>query len=301
MSKIVELYHNLIRRYWEIGVASFSEDVINENHPLDIRWIRNPFENESWFADPFILLENEDEFVILVEEFPFTTAKGRISRLIVSKSEWQITDVKVLLELDTHLSFPCYFRREGKVYIYPENSASGTSTIYVYDERKEELSPIGTLNENPLTDAVIYDIEGCKFVLSTQHPRENKNQLDVYRLDGLKSESTPCQTITFTENIARNAGISFLAKGKLIRPAQISNHGYGEGLVLQEVEYTAGKFEFTNLRRLYSPLHKCPLAFHTMNVFEDRYIIYDAQGYKHPVLGPMVDSVATFTKNILKK
>ena len=56
MSKIVELYHNLIRRYWEIGVASFSEDVINENHPLDIRWIRNPFENESWFADPFILL-----------------------------------------------------------------------------------------------------------------------------------------------------------------------------------------------------------------------------------------------------
>jgi len=300
MSKLVQIYHNLIRRYWEIGIVPFSEDVIDDQYPLGIRWIKNPYQNETWYADPFILSENENEFVILVEEFPFAKEKGRISRLVVSKSDWKIIDVKVLLELDTHLSFPCYFRQEGKVFIYPENSASGKSIIYEYNEQNEELSPIGLLNDNPLTDAVIYDIDGHRFILSTQHPRENKNILDIYRMQGMKSDSIPIQTIRFEENIARNAGVPFVSKGKLIRPAQISNKGYGEGMILQEVRCIDGKFRFEELKRMYSPFSKCSIAFHTMNVFQNRYIIFDAQGYKHSILGPIIDNIANFARKVLK-
>lgn len=300
MNPIYRLYRYLVSRCWVLGIADFNDNVVTSDYVLNIRWIKDTHTG-SWFADPFILSEDNRQFVILVEEFPYKTQRGRISRIIVDKQRWEVTDVKVVLELCTHLSFPCYFRKEGKVYVYPENSASGCLNLYEYDEIKEEMTFVDILSPLPLTDAVIYDVDGENFILSTQHPRENKNQLSVYQMRGRCPEKNATQSFTFSDNIARNAGKPFYVKGMLIRPAQICNKNYGEGMVLQEIKRMDSKFFFRELKRIYSPSKRYSLAFHTFNVFENKYIIVDAQGYRHKILGPIVEKFASIIKKIVVK
>ena len=299
-NKLIEFYHDIIRRQWIIGIADYSDDIENPDFKPTIKWVKDSLDY-SWCADPFILSESDTVIHLLVEEFPYDTEKGRITKLVVDKESWRVIDRKVVLELDTYLSFPCYYRENGKLFIYPENSASGISTIYEYNETNDTLSKIGALCAHPLTDAVIYDMQDSKYILSTRNPYDNSNILDIYSTDGITSNPKPLQTIRFTENVARNAGRPFLCKGKMVRPAQISNSGYGEGIVLQEVKYNNGSFEFDELKRLYSPLEDYAVAFHTMNVFENKYIIFDAQGYKHKHIGPIIDRIVIRLRKLIRK
>lgn len=296
MNAIINLYKNLISRCWIIGIADFSTEILKEDYIMNINWIKST-NRDSWFADPFILSEDNDKFIILVEEFPYKTKKGRISRLYVDKLKCEITDIKVILELDSHLSFPSYYRENGKVYIYPENSASGYLTLYEYDEKQERVTRIKIYNNNPLTDATLCTFGDKSFLLSTKVPHENKNKLEIYTLD---NDSNVYQNVDFDENIARNAGLPFMLNGSVIRPAQISNRGYGEGVVLQNVSFEDKKFSFKELKRFYSPLKRYPLAFHTFNVYNNKYIIVDAQGYRYPILGYVIESLAKMVKNLLK-
>lgn len=298
MSKIKELYHDLVRRHWVLGIGPFFQELTDPNLTHQIRWIDSNT-TDSWYADPFILNEDENSFEILVEEFPYTTKKGRITWLRVDKHEWKVVETKVLLDLPTHLSFPCYFKVDGRVYVYPENSASGVSNLYIYNPEIKQLEFKIEWCKESLTDAVLYDIDGAQFLLSTVHPNENGSTLKIFRKSG-DDVFEVCQEYSFDENKARNAGVPFTINGKLIRPAQISNTGYGEGMVLQEVSCIDGQFSFTDIRRMKSPLKDYPLAFHTMNVYEDKWVVYDAQGYKHKILGPIVTKISTAIKKFVR-
>lgn len=298
MSKIKGLYHDLVRRHWILGIGPFCQELIESDLTHQIRWI-NSNTTDSWYADPFILNEDNDSFEILVEEFPYSTKRGRISWLRVDKKEWMVVQTKVLLDLPTHLSFPCYFKADGNVYVYPENSASGVSKLYLYNPETKELDYKKEWCIEALTDAVLYNIDGAQFLLSTVHPEENGSTLKIFRKNGDEVFEI-CQEYTFNENKARNAGMPFTINGKLIRPAQISNTGYGEGMVLQEVSFIDGRFSFSDIRRMTSPLKDYPLAFHTMNVFEDKWVIYDAQGYKHKILGPIITKISGAIKKLVR-
>ena len=88
----------------------------------------------------------------------------------------------------------------------------------------------------------------------------------------------------------------------LVRPAQISNQGYGKGVVLQKVTFEEGKFSFEEIKRLYSPLKHFRLAFHTFNNYNNEMIVVDAQGFLHPRFwGPVVNGIANFVKRLLLK
>ena len=298
MSKIRNLYHELVRRRWIIGIGELKPDFIESDFTHKIQWIDSNTD-KSWYADPFIIGENSSSFEIMVEEFPYTTKRGRITYLKVDKQKLKVIDAKVLLELSTHLSFPCYFKENNKIYVYPENSSSGVSNLYVYNMQNKTLEFVNEWCHSALTDAVKYVIEGNEYLLSTVHPNENGNILKVFR-KGDDNTYEECQEIAFNENKARNAGLPFVINGKLIRPAQISNTGYGEGIVLQEVINKDGIFSFNDIIRMKSPLKDYPLAFHTMNVYENRWVIYDAQGYKHPLLGPFVSRIINIVKKLVQ-
>lgn len=235
----------------------------------ELSLIRNPYKKEKWFADPFILDYDDHKIVVLVEEMDYKIGRGRIARLLIDRETNTITDVKILLDLSTHLSFPAIERIGEDIYVYPENSASGNLKVYKYRKDSESLDPVYILIDEPLTDTIIKEIDGEKYIFSTQMPNPNGNQLNVYK----KAETgyTLMQEIQFADNTARGAGDWFVENGQLIRPAQDCNGYYGVGLVFQNVVFKDNRFYFEEINRIGHP--KGYDGMHTFNKFKDMCII----------------------------
>lgn len=119
---------NLIDARWNIGVAETDDDLNVRN----IRYIKhNHCFRESWFADLFVIEEIDGDYIILAEEMLVDKSIGRIVRLTVNKTD-KVNDFEVLLDLDTHPSFPNHIKTEDGIFLYPESGASGELSFYRY-------------------------------------------------------------------------------------------------------------------------------------------------------------------------
>ena len=265
---------------WIIGIADFEPGfVLSPGKKLKVHWIRNHFK-DRWFADPFILSETDNQINVLVEEYFYASKKGRISLLAISRISWTIEKITPLIETPTHLSFPAYFRENGKVYIYPESIKSGKLTLYEFNEDKGTVSPVRILSSSPLADAAIWNSPGEKFILATTAPLDNGKVLDFYPW-GETPSAKPKISFTFNTYIARNAGLPFLVSGRWIRPAQDCSRGYGSCVVLQEILKQDKAYNFKEIKRLHPPLFMYQEAFHTFNVFEDKLVAVDSEGFRN--------------------
>lgn len=277
---------------WNIGfVQNNMSEILLSNTKLDIKWMKHNCQN-SWFADPFILDVTDDRIIILVEEYYYPISRGRISKLIVDKSTFELKNKETVLELFTHLSFPAILRDNNRIFIYPENSASGKLTMYEYDIKQNTCTPYKTLSTNPLTDAIITDLLEEPCILSTQLPQPNSDILGKYICGELK------ETYKFNSKIARNAGDWFKYKGKIYRPAQDCNNTYGGAVILQEVVLNkSGNLEFKNIRHIESDYPKYKEGLHTFNSYKD-IIVVDAKGFRHPIAHKIYNCIYRFKKVI---
>lgn len=273
-------YVNYTLLRWTVGVAEFDPDaILNPKGKLRIHWIKHHCK-DRWFADPFILLMTDDYIFILVEEFLYSCNRGRISRLKVNRHTWKLEQIDPVIEQETHLSFPAYYREGGKVYIYPENTLSGKLTLFEYDEDSGIATKVRDLSDYPLADAVLWKLEGRDVILATTAPNDSGRKLDIYPYSS-ETDAAPVDSIAFKTKVARNAGVPFHAQGRTIRPAQDCTRFYGGCVVLQDMVVENGEVAFKEIRRLHSPLFKYGHAFHTFNVFEDKYVAVDAEGFRN--------------------
>ena len=112
-----KIKRNLLNISWNIGFLNIDKDFVNKS-TWDIRWMKHNYK-DRWFADPFILKVTNDEIIVLVEEFYDPIHRGRISKLTIDKQTYELKKIDVILELNSHLSFPAIFRKDDKIYIYP--------------------------------------------------------------------------------------------------------------------------------------------------------------------------------------
>lgn len=282
-SIIKDAYLNYTSFRWTVGIADYNEKaILTPGSKLNVHWVKHSIK-DSWFADPFILSETEDLIFLLVEQVFYSNNKGIISKLKIGKRDWKLLSIEPVIEISTHLSFPVYFRENGKVYIYPESTKSGKLTLYEYDEFIGKAQPIRDLSLSPLADAVIWQIGDRKVIFATKAPNDNGRVLEIHpyyeRISPENDE--PIERLSFPERIARNAGIPFEIDGRLFRPAQNCTRRYGECVIIQEVSQTEEGLQFKEVNRFYSPLRSHKVAFHTFNVFENKYIAVDAEGMRY--------------------
>ena len=125
----VFLSSKLMHFTWDLAYMDYSghwsSDILNASYHV----FRNPYKNK-WFADPFILNMTDNEIRILVEEWYDPIQRGRISRLIVDRSSFELKSNKVVLDTGTHLSFPAIERVGQDIFIHPESSAIGKLESY---------------------------------------------------------------------------------------------------------------------------------------------------------------------------
>ena len=280
---------------WSIGILENTiEDVVN-GKPLSLRRIDNPYK-DRWWADPFILEVTEDRILILVEEvFYKTTEKGHIALLTVDRNTLKVLSDNVILELSTHLSFPCILRCGSKVYIYPENGQAGNLSIYEYESHSENLNKISVICDDKVVDSVIFKNKEKLYLLATKYPYYSENQLEIYQYNSEKKKFIHLKKIVFPENIARNAGNIFEIKGTLFRPAQECNKKYGHALSIQKISFeNDGIFSFKEVRRILPIDKKFHTGIHTLNSYKSIIVV------DHYINQYMIGTVLAYLRNIVR-
>jgi hypothetical protein len=254
---------------------------------------------DRWFADPFILRVTERDIFILAEEYYDPIKRGRIVKLIIDKEDFILKSNEVIFELESHLSFPAIFRKDGIIYLYPENSSIGKLILYRYFEETNTVEPISILLDEPLTDAIISTAFGKAYLFSTKLPFPNGNTLSIYCSDQWNGKYEICQSVSFSDNTARNAGDLFQKGTTWIRPAQDCNGAYGRGVVLQQITPQNGGFSFRELKRFYPTSKKWNLGMHTLNIFEGM-IVVDGRRYRNPLIRGLLSRMRHLVKFAIK-
>lgn len=271
----------LIADRYNIGFVENSLEGIINGEAIKVNWLQHNYK-DRWFADPFILDVTDNHYIVLVEEWYDPIERGRISKLVVDRHDFTLKDIKTILELDSHLSFPFIQRTKDAIYIIPENSATGRLTRYKYNPATDEVSFDSIICNDKLTDSVPFEYNGKELMFSTKLPDANGKELGIYQKED-DGPYTHYDSYHFTDNLSRMAGDLFTCNGKLYRPAQVCIESYGDAVSLQEINYDNGRFIFKELRRIYSPSPKYDLGFHTFNVY-NKHIVVDGLGFRRTTI-----------------
>ena len=264
------LKERLLHYTWDLAYGHIDSSVEDEGVDFSrLTIVKNPYKNK-WFADPFILREDEKELHLLVEEFDFGVKKGRIAHIIIDKSSNRISDCKILLEAATHLSFPAIYEIGDKMFVHPENAASGKSVIYEYDQEQDALVNPRVIIEEPLTDAVIHKSGGEYELVSTKNPSPNGNTLNFYRSQDFFGPYLSTGTKTYHNNTARMAGAFY----GTVRPAQNCHGAYGRSVVFYEGEKVLKELKPSGVK--YAGLH-------TFNTKGNTFVV-DLKKYDYALL-----------------
>lgn len=266
----------LLHYSWDLAYGQYQESLLIDGLRADNFFIvKNPYKNK-WFADPFIYNDTPEQLDIFVEEFDYSIGRGRIGHVVISKKSHKIEQLTILLEKNTHLSFPVIYRRNGKVYVHPENSASGKSFMYRYDNKLDKLvEPIEVLAE-PVTDAIIVGEEGHFVMYATKVPVPNGKELFVYQSDCFFGPYKYKGSKVLDKAYARMGGMFVkMSDGQLIRPAQDCDGGdYGKAVLFMADDKV--------ISSLTPPMTKYA-GLHTFNTLGETFIL-DLKHYDFPWL-----------------
>ncbi len=290
MNILFKLYKRFTYTDWQIVFADNKLEEIVNGSQLQLHVMRHSYK-DRWFADPFILDITNDEIRLLVECVTDDTRKGRIALLNVDRKTYSLKDMQFILDLPTHLSFPFIMRKNGRIYVYPENGDSGKLNKYEFDLENKVFVFQNTIISKALGDAIITEAFGCPLLFATEQPDMNGCNLSIYKKNNNNSWVID-QYVCFDEHVARMAGDFFKIGDKIYRPAQECNESYGHGLVIQQVtppsESNNMKWQFKEICRMTSPLNRYPLCLHTLNSFKD-IIVMDVKGYRYYKIGTFLN------------
>lgn len=282
MNIIRRFLHRYIYQDWNIAVCDMSDDLT----PVNVKWMKHDYK-DRWFADPFIVDETLESYIILAEECPHGQ-KGRLVRLTLAKDDCRLISRQVILDLPTHLSFPNPIMIDGQVFIYPENAAAGSTSYYSYSEKGLECR--GKISDIGLADPVIIIHGTDSYLLATIGKECNGNHIHIFKSNNTLSGYEEYGEQFFHDNIARRAGNVFWHNGMLISPAQVCNNDYGEGVSLQQLTIDDCGVHLKELKRIHPFSHQYPEGFHTYNVFGDKVAI-DGYRYGSPFLHKLYFSI----------
>lgn len=271
MSILRKIKESLVHYSWELAYFDYDKQILTQGLDFSkIHIVKNPYKNK-WFADPFILQDTECELTLLVEEFDYDVNRGRIAQIKIDKSKDTIVSCDIILDLPTHLSFPAIYRINDKVFVHPENSASGASFIYEYDERSKKLiNPIKVLAE-PITDAIVVKEAEIFKMYATRLPDPNGCNLRTY----VSKDFFGPYTMSYVDKIphccARMAGHFIMNDGKNVRPAQDCDGAYGKAVVFFDGHTKLGEIRPSTYK--YAGVH----TFNKLN----NVCVIDIKRYDH--------------------
>jgi len=270
------------RKAWSLAFVKGGMDALFADGPFEYDLVDNPYK-DRWFADPFILDVTDDKIFLLVEEYRYAHPKGRIAKLTIDRHSMRIVKLDILLECPTHLSFPNILRRDGKVFVYPENCRSGQLDLYEYDSAQEKLVAPKVICKEGVWDSSITDLLGNWQLFGAF--KDNYN-MDVFDWDEQQQLFVYARTLTSAEEDNRLAGQLFEYKGEVYCPTQNCTRTYGGGVCLKKVVGRGDDMQLQLVKKIFPPQGLYSEGLHTLNEYKGQVII-DLKGWIHPVAGKL--------------
>ena len=264
---------------YNVGIIKKDIARVLKDDKNDIIWLKHDYK-DRFFADPFLIKQDDDFYYLLVEEYPFKTEKGVISLLKVEKKEFRLIDKQVVIEEPYHLSFP--FCEENGNTIIPESVAANETYVYTFDLNTMKVVGKKKLLDVGLIDGVYY--KDYLFASKKVNPK-----LDLYSFKMIKGAYRECNNgkpVISSIVFSRSAGRFFECNGVTYRPTQDCEERYGKRVQITKVEEIKnGCLSFTSCKAIdssqYPPYDE---TMHTFNVY-DGFVIVD--GSKDFVRFPM--------------
>ena len=285
---------------WNIAFPDITSEELLESKKLKGVNIFKHGYLDRWFADPFIYKVKDDVIVVFAEERGFEEEKGRLVELVIDRNTYKLRERYVLLEVDTHLSYPAFINQNGKTYAYPENGLSGTLQMYEYNEQNHSLVSPKLILDEAVADATIMRKADTYLMVATRYPN-TETEAYLYSSKNLSGPYSLVESHPFEKNanMARPGGNFFQFKGSFYRPAQDCSQVYGGGLAIKRVFIKENSYAEEYLFKIDYKTFKYNLGIHTLN-FSDGICVIDLHGYAYPIIARIIIFLWRLKKRILK-
>ena len=256
-----------------IGEGDFSPSTLSKLTPV------TPRKKEFW-ADPFIF-HYDNNYYIFFESLSYSSNRGKICcGRIVDKDLVEIRDV---LNLDYHLSFPNIFEEDNEIYLMPETAENKRLEIYkcIGFPDKWELYSTAFEGEEVYDPVLHTDENGHRWLFINKRPSANSeenNELHIYQVDSIELKEIKPHSqnpVIIDSRIARNGGAIFRKDGKLYRPSQANIDGiYGRALNMNSIDkLTMDDYHETRISTIYPDFHKGLMSTHHFHQLNHLFVI----------------------------
>lgn len=264
---------------WSIAVVEGSVEEELTQRLASAKW-HEPLAG-GYLADPF-LIEHEGRSYVFVEQFDEARDKGHLAVLDLSP-DGTLSNLRTILDLEHHLSFPYVFRSGGDIYLLPEEHQRRRVCLYRctrFPDRWEEHRTL--LEDFEGVDSVLLQSDGYWWLFTTDASFGNEaSNLCLFFSRSLEGpfEEHPHSPVKVGLYGSRMAGPVFRRDGRLYRPGQNCRGWYGQSIVLHEiVALSPTEYEERESGELVQPKGSpFPLTLHTVCGAGNRTVIDGAR------------------------
>lgn len=255
------------------------------------RWYKIKVNSRYWCADPFVIQENGVNY-FFCELMDRKISRGLIGYGVLNNEG--DSEVKVLLDLGCHTSYPNVFKYKESYYMIPETTQRLTIELYKAVLFPSKWEKVKVLAEGiNAADTTVFEKDGELFVFIYE-PRKNCYNLSLGKLDLENYKITDlflCKS--FDSEIGRPGGNVINENGKLYRVAQYGVDYYGQKLVFREFNFDIERKSYQEKESLVIIPQDYRLSdslsikgTHTYNR-SDNYEIVDVRSYKSFLSRPL--------------
>lgn len=277
----------LFLKQWGLGFTkgNIKEIIRHRKNGFSFQWLPINDKNMS-YADPFIFKANDGRVNVLFESVSSSDLDGTITLMVCDDSLNTVLE-KTVLKNHAHLSYPFVFRENGKTWVFPENSLSGSLHCYEFDHVTRSFSDPKMIMDLPLIDPTILKYNGKYWLFCTMLGEQLNSELYIYYADSLTGPYTAHQKnpVKSGLNGTRPAGNFIEVDGHIYRPAQDCTHYYGESITINRItELSETAFSEVEHMRIHSnPRDEFNYGIHTINILDDIIIVDGQKRHFQPI------------------
>ena len=257
------LYGAFKEKKWQVSTAEASETLCNLPEPSHWRTLPSK-PGYSFYADPFFCGETS----VLVEALSARSGRGEIVRIDGDEH-------RTVLSGGGHISYPSTTIVDGREIVLPETATWSDPQVYVDDGPSLQFMTNLRVESSPrISDPTLFELDGRLYLFGNDREL-GSSVLNLWVTDSLEQEFRlhPENPIRISPEGSRMGGAIIEREGRLYRLGQDFSRGYGDGLILFEIE-TLGPVTYSE-RRVDHIRFTDRHGPHTLNVRGDR-IVFDS-------------------------
>lgn len=232
-----------------------------------------PKDKDYWFADPFLFALNGKNY-LFCEGFHRKKRIGVLGYFAYDGKKWG-TFNKVI-ENGYHMSYPCVFSYNDRIFMVPETSENGTLELYEAKGFPDKWDRVAILLDNvDYVDATVFCVGVDWFLYAYS---ERTREAHLFKLNLLNYSLQKVTDYSFSLNTGRCGGHFVKHNERLYRLSQNSVEEYGKTLILNQVaihgsDYSEKAIDIIDVSRIVIDNKSDAVKMHTYNSNDDFEVI----------------------------